>query len=217
VADWDVAHVPRVLFRIGRAPDPLAWPLWERIGADRFDAPHQQFRVLYAAEERFACFLETLASLRPSLEVLARLRALPDDDSGSGIPDFGRIPGDWNLKRMIGSLALSPGQRWLELRRVEAVQALRRELAETFAALGREDFDMSDALSRDRPLTQAVAQWAYDQGYNGIAYRSRFDVTQSCWAIFDGAHFAPLNVSTIAMDDPDFLKAAANFGLRLHD
>lgn len=64
-----------VLNRIGRCPSPLAWLPWQAVGTGRFDDPRGEFRVLYAAEQRLACFVETLAPWRPSLEDLARLRA----------------------------------------------------------------------------------------------------------------------------------------------
>lgn len=55
------------LYRIGREPDPLVWPPWEFVGAERFDDPERRrYRVLYAGE-RYACFLETLANFRPHL------------------------------------------------------------------------------------------------------------------------------------------------------
>jgi hypothetical protein len=55
------------LYRLGRLPDPLAWPSWEFAGDGRFDDPQRQFRTLYAAEQRHACFVETLARFRLSL------------------------------------------------------------------------------------------------------------------------------------------------------
>jgi hypothetical protein len=52
-------------------PNPLDWLPIDRVGANRFDDPARQFRVLYAARQRTACFAETLALFRPSLELLA--------------------------------------------------------------------------------------------------------------------------------------------------
>src|SRR5207253_2622947 len=60
-----------VLHRLGRLPKPLDWPPADRTGANRFDDPAHHFRVLYAARQRTACFAETLAAFRPSLELLA--------------------------------------------------------------------------------------------------------------------------------------------------
>ena len=62
------ADLPGVLHRIGWEPDPLAWPPHQFAGHGRFDDARGQYRVLYTAEERIVCFLETLADIRPSLE-----------------------------------------------------------------------------------------------------------------------------------------------------
>jgi hypothetical protein len=50
------------LYHIGRLPDPLAWADWQYLGSGRFDNPNPSrgFRVLYAAEQRVAAFVETL-------------------------------------------------------------------------------------------------------------------------------------------------------------
>ena len=68
VAVREVASVPASLYLIGKESDPLAWPAQrERAGPNRFDDPLNQFRALYAAEQRIACFVETLAGFRPSI------------------------------------------------------------------------------------------------------------------------------------------------------
>ena len=50
--------------------------------------------------------------------------------------------------------------------------------------LGLTDLDLSGVLGPQRRLTQALARWAYEHGYAGIAYPSRFDDALSLWAIF---------------------------------
>src|SRR5437667_12644959 len=66
------------LYRLGRYPDPWAWPDWSYAAPDgtfgnRYDDPQASYRVLYASSERVGAFLETLARFRPDLEVLAEL------------------------------------------------------------------------------------------------------------------------------------------------
>lgn len=59
------------LYRLGRRPDPWAWPDWSYAGPDgtfgnRYDDPEASYRVLYASSERIGVFLETLARFRPA-------------------------------------------------------------------------------------------------------------------------------------------------------
>jgi hypothetical protein len=51
----------RPLYRIGRRPDPWAWPDWLRAGGDRtfgnrWDDPRGVYRVLYAASSLLGAF-----------------------------------------------------------------------------------------------------------------------------------------------------------------
>ncbi len=63
-------------------------------------------------------------------------------------------------------------------------------------------------------LTQAIGRWAYEHGYHGIAYTSRFSDVLACWAIFEGSAFERVaDPETIARHDPDLLIAAGLFGL----
>lgn len=206
-----------VLYRIGRSPDPLAGPSpgSPKNSGNRFDDPEGRVWVLYAAEQRRACFAETLARFRPDVALLAQLRDLPEGDDGDDTPAYGVVPDDWHLKRLMATFRVVAGQRWLDLREMETRELIRRELAETLSSLGRDDFDLSDALSRDRKLTQAIAAWAYDKGFHGIIYKSRLDAAFDCWAIFEGAQIEPLVIESIARDDPDLHAVAQSLGLQL--
>jgi hypothetical protein len=199
------------LCRIGRWPNPLVFLPKEAVGAGRFDDPRAEFRVLYAAEQRRACFVETLAIWRPSLRDLADLRAV----WGANAPAPWRsAPDDWHLKRCLGRFHLLPGQRWLDLRAFETREALRAQFADAVIRLGLPDLDVSGVRGPSRALTQAIARWAYEQGYQGIAYSSRFDDAFDCWAVFEGAAFQPAGPpEPIARDDPDLRATAELFGL----
>lgn len=169
--------------------------------------------MLYGAADRPACFIETLAPFRPSLSDLATLKATWGVDASF---PRGRVPDDWHLKRCIGRFHLLPGQRWLDLRAFETREALRAHFADVLVRLGIADLDVSGVRGPSRTLTQALARWAHEQGYRGIAYRSRFEDTFNCWAIFEGANFESVGpIEPIARDDPDLVAAAALLGLIL--
>jgi hypothetical protein len=207
------------LYHIGRLPNPLAWTEWEYVGGGRFDDPRQlrQFRVLYAAEQRLAAFVETLQKWRPSIEALAALNSIHPVSGLDDVPEnaIGVIPADWGLTRGIATFHLLPGQHWLDLREHETRETLRGMLAPTLQALRYDDFDLSDVLGRDRRLTQTIAWLAHEQGFHGITYTSRFSHHFTCWAIFEGADFTSRAHESIAADDADFLDAVRRFNLRV--
>ena len=193
------------LYRIGRAPDPLAWPPWEFVGSERFDDPEQRrYRVLYTGE-RFACFLETLAGFRPDLQGIVAKSLTPS----------------WLATRRIARFSLldSTGRhRWLDLRAPATHQVLRRELADVLVGLNATDFDVSAATSSARPLTQRIGVWAYDRGYQGIVSCSRFDPGLTCWAIFEragGVRIVSIDIQPLVRDDPDLIRAADLFELAI--
>jgi hypothetical protein len=216
------ATPPSRLWRIGRYPDPFAWTPWEYLGTGRFDDPQREFRVLYTAEQRLTCFVETLAPFRTDVRWLAEVRQLPlDPDDEDGLRDAGRVPDDWHVLRRIGWLECRRHLLALDLRSLETREAIRTELAPWLNDHGYRDLDLSDVLNRDRSLTQEISRWAYDRGYRAIAYTSRFGVEFDCWVLFGGQQppeepvFTPLGSEAFARGDQDLIEAARLFGLRL--
>jgi hypothetical protein len=216
----DVDPADTVLWRVGRYPDPLAWTPRAFVGNGRFDDPQAEFRVLYLAERRVTCFVETLAQFRPDLAVMAELGGIDEGDRGDTTPPFGLIPDDWLTTHRIGWLQPSPDLRVLDLRAVETREALRAALAPFLRRRRYADFDLSVALNHDRALTQYISRWAYERGYRGIAYTSRFGIEFDCWVLHGGrgdddtASFTPLGVERIERDDPALVAALRLFGLR---
>ncbi|MBI2940675.1 MAG: RES family NAD+ phosphorylase [Chloroflexi bacterium] len=126
------------------------------------------------------------------------------------------VPADWARKRCVRAFRVLPGQRWLDLRAFETREALRLELAEVLANLRIDDLDVSGVRGPRRELTQAIARWAYEHGFAGLAYRSRFDDSLDCWAVFEGAELEPVGVAEpLTPADPDLLAAATLFGLHV--
>src|SRR5207302_7574825 len=127
-----------------------------------------------------------------------------------------QVPADWYHTRAVGQLRLTPRRRWLDLRSFETREALRHELAQTLLDLGLEDLDLSGVMGPKRQLTQAIARWAYERDYRGLAYSSRFNATLTCWAIFEGAAFEPVGSSEpILPNDVDLVATAKLFRLNV--
>jgi len=197
-----------VLYRIGRWPDPLAWPPPAGSAAEpsRFDDPRNAFRVLYLAERRLGCFVESVARFRVPVVVLK--------EAGASVIPRGRVPASWRKMRCVGRLRLLPEQSWLDLRTMETAEVLRVEFALRLHQLGLADLDVSGLRGPSRALTRAIGRWAYDAGYQGIAYKSRFHDALDCWAVFEGAAVERVGLSEpIRRDDADLRAAAAHFGL----
>ncbi len=207
------AEPRRALYRIGWLPDPFEWPPSHRRGAGRFDDPHGRFGTLYGAEERIACFVETLARFRSELPFLA---ARTDVAGAHEDVARARVPADWCNERRLVRFRLKPWQRWLDLRAIETREALRAEFAGLLLSLGLDDLDVSGATTPRRALTQAIAGWAHDNGFQGIVYPSRLDSALTCWALFEGAVIEPVPpIRPIARDDPDLRAVARLFALAI--
>lgn len=205
-----------VLWRVGRAPDPLAWPPLAFAGGGRYDDQEGRFAVLYAAAQRRGAFVETLAPFRPAVAELARARALPPGDAGDEMPPAGFVP-DAYFRRVIASFRVASHRRWLDLRAPETHQALRSELAESLVALGYgHGFVWGDVVGHDHRLTRVIAGWAHGSGFHGVIYRSAHDARLDCWAIFDGVPLTPVGtVVPIDAADPDLVAVAALFELAI--
>jgi hypothetical protein len=163
--------------------------------------------VLYAARQRTACFAETLAAFRPSLELLA--------ETGDPADIAGELSAGFLRSRGIGTFRLLRG-RWLDVRRVDTLAALRTAFGQTLLDFGLLDVDLGGVCGPQRAFTQAVAGWAHDNGYQGIVYASRFGATFEAWALFDTARIEPVGeVVPLSVDDPDLLAVARVFALRL--
>ncbi|AXC16133.1 hypothetical protein ACPOL_6927 (plasmid) [Acidisarcina polymorpha] len=173
------------LFRLGRKPDPWDPPDWSRAQLDgtfgnRFDDPRGNYRVLYAATQRVACFVETLARFRPDLTLIAELQAIAGEDDH--VP-LGTVPSDWYEPRVMGEAAVTGA--YADLYGASWVSHLRQVLARDCIALGLQDLDDS-VLQQGEPrrLTQLASLKVYETGFDGIYYRSRYGHDLENWALF---------------------------------
>jgi hypothetical protein len=104
------------------------------------------------------------------------------------------------------------------------VSHLRTALAEIAVKLGMEDVDLS-SLERAEPrqLTQHAGRKAFELGYAGVFYHSRYGHSIENWAIFEDWAISerfPIqlpNSRKVAEDDPDLLEALRILGLIIVD
>lgn len=203
------------IHRIGRAPEPRAWPPANIEG--RYSHPDGAVRVLYGASERRAAFLETLQSIRPALADLAALQKrlhFPPDFPGTA--SLGQIPDDY-FRRRIATFRVEAAEPVLNLCSPATHALLRQELAAALLAGGYSGaFNFGEVIGSDYRLTQLIARWAHDHEYTGVAYPSAHDHSLTCWAIFDTASIILVGEpEAIQRDDPDLHLAATLFGLRV--
>jgi hypothetical protein len=232
------------IYRIARrGGDPFAPPPWEMAGEDgtfgnRFDdpgadrgyIPSQRFRILYCASTAIGAFGETLARFRPSIALLARLRAIEDEEPlevqllGTRHPFDSRtafIPADWRLRRLLAPTVLDADLRFADLAALPTHQYLRQVMAADLAELALPDLDFSTVSGPRRVLTQRCARHIYDLRndagaglFAGVRYLSRLNPDWECWAIFaDRMVHTPGFAATISPDNPDLLAVCRLFNL----
>lgn len=206
-----LAPTPAILYRIGRPPDPLAFPPIAFSGTGRYDDPKRRRSTLYAAIDRRAAFLETLDVFRPDLAALTdRSTRLGSPQSPSPQVALQPIPA-WFMQRHLARFGVADGQRWLDARSPETHAVLRDELGPQLVALGLGGrFVLGDLMANDHRITRLVTGWAIDRAFDGVAYLSCHDPTLTCWAIFEGAVLMQQETARpIDPGDPD-LRAVAD-------
>jgi hypothetical protein len=118
------------------------------------------------------------------------------------------VPVAWTETRLLGS-AEHQGQ-YANLYGSEWVGLLRRELAADCIALGIGELDAATLqLSAPRRLTQIASRKAFQLGFDGIVYRSRFGHDIENWALFEPFKIKPISAMAIELNDRDLRKALA--------
>jgi len=204
---------PRILYRLGRQPNPWAAPDWAYAGEDgtfanRFDDARGTYRVLYASSSRLGCFLETLACFRVDVALQAELAEIsgPDDHLPLGV-----VPREWRGGRVMG--ATDAAGIFAAIGSSESLGTLRTVLAAKVIELGLVDLDAAAIRSSvPRAFTQAVSRYVYDTGrFDGICYRSRYGDDIENWAIFEPFTAIRLQMrpQPVNIFDADFTAALA--------
>ena len=213
------------LFRVGRDRDAWAIPDWAYAKEDgtfgnRFDDPMGVYRVLYASSQRLGCFIETLARFRVDVSFVADLALMVNGEDD--FTAFGTVRRAWLKGRCIGTANVDG--EYADIYALEWVSHLRAALAEVAVKLGMKDIDLS-TLERAEPrlLTQQASRVAFELGFAGVFYHSRYGQSLENWAIFEDwtlpNRFPILQPKSqkIAENDPDLLEALRILGLRIGD
>ncbi|HVF04418.1 MAG TPA: RES domain-containing protein [Frankiaceae bacterium] len=210
---------PGRVWRIGRGSEPLTVRRCEPADATsprcgkRFDSSTGDYDVLYFGTTLEACFGETLARLRPSIDVIALVR---EEWEQRGFMAVGAVPADWRTRRT--AVAVTFG----DVEHPDTHTFLRRELALGLSALGYRDLDVGVLRGSDRRVTQLVSEWVYRrvdgsgaQRYAGIRYLSRVCSDWECWAVLGDVELVPLELKPITLDVPELQRVAKQFELQV--
>jgi hypothetical protein len=200
------------VFRIGRKPDPWALLSWTWAHDDgtfgnRYDDPKAKYRVLYAATERFGCFVETLARYRIDPLLAAEMAEIAGDDDFYPI---GKVPPEWFDNRVVGGALVHA--ECADIYRAEWIDRLRIKFLPHLAEFGISDLDASILhASSPRKLTQVISRIVYEDRLNGIKYRSKFGYDIENWAFFEPVTLLAKVTEDLKLDDVDLSRA-----LQLH-
>jgi len=219
------------LYRVGRAPDPWAWPDWSNAAADgtfgnRYDDLQSSYRVLYASSRRLGAFVEVLARFRPDPHILKELQEMEGEDERSLGP--GQLDPSWLERRRIGEASVEG--RFADIGHSESLAQIRRDLASRIVHYRLSDLDASTIrLSAPRRFTQEISRYVYEQtaasgrrAFDGISYLSRLGDEFRNWAIFEPATEEAARsvagdtvVGEIHPDDPHLRRALEIHGITL--
>lgn len=218
------------LYRIGRRPDPLAFPDWANVGSDgtfgnRWDDPQGVYRVLYASSSRLGALVEVLARFRPDPHILKTLQEI-EDRQGTAAQPPGELEAAWLERRRLG-VARVEGE-FVDVGHSTSLAHFRKALAPRVLHYGLDDLDAATVrFSAPRRFTQEISRYVYDrstpQGHRtfaGIAYRSRLGDEFRNWAIFEsaGSRFPSIGepeTAPIEADDTELIRALQLLGVRL--
>lgn len=214
------------IYRLGRKPDPWAWPEWAYAGEDgtfgnRYDDPRSAYRVLYASSLRLGTLLETLARFRPDPAILAvEIEGDPRDVTYETLT-AGVVPASWLENRALSTARCDAV--FADVGHARSLACLSAALAAEVVRYGLDDLDAAAIrASVPRGFTQEVSRHVYecteeqgDRSFQGIGYLSRLGDDIRNWAIFEPAQIEVLDRPELDRDDPDLNEALALHGLEL--
>jgi len=228
MSDLQGIRPPGRVTRIGRRPNPWAWPPWEAQHSDatfgnRWDDPEGIYRVLYAATQLEGAYVEVLSRFRPDPVVVAELAKI---DGSSEEHQFGIVPSEWLETRAIGQATLT--DVYADVGHARSLTYLRAAMAARLAHHTLTDLDAAAIrLSAPRRFTQEISNHVYRltlpsglPRFAGIEYESRLGDNYQNWAIFERPRqkaIANPRIRPIRRDDESLHAALGSLGLKLAD
>lgn len=226
------------VYRVGRGPDPLRLREWADINpsqtfGNRFDDPGprhglpvpERYRTAYFATHSVGAYGETIARFRKSLNLLAALESVDDDEPITPFIGRGALDPAWRTGRALGRLKLDRRLRFVDLEDIGTLQELRRATADVAVRLGMHEVDASSMKHDRREFTQEVSRYIYERqepdgepSFAGIRYLSRLGPNWELWAVFEGRyeqHSADLFPRWIRPDDEGLVEAAGVLDITL--
>jgi hypothetical protein len=168
-------------------------------GPNRYDDPNGLYTVRYLAENLTGALLETMARFRPSPDAEALLASItgvePDDLEH---PDPAAGVADWLTHQHLGRITLAQPAPLVDihdptlLRDLDKHPLVRAALQASGLGTPLNPARLDEAVVRlggpvGRPITQALSralrEWHPDLA--GLAYRSRIDDQEWCWALWN--------------------------------
>jgi hypothetical protein len=188
-------------FRVHPDPGTLPRLTHDGPGRNRYDDPEGHYAVRYAAANLTGAILETMARFRPSPAAEGLLsgvtNAAPERDEADH-PDPVRGLADWLAAQKIGRVRLVGTARFVDIHEPELLVHLdkhpgvRAALEASGLGTSLNPARLDEGMIRiggpiGRSITQATSRALYEweRDYGGLAYRSRLDDEESCWAIWD--------------------------------
>ncbi|WP_280173914.1 RES domain-containing protein [Geodermatophilus obscurus] len=204
--------------------DPLEPPrVWPGPGRYRFDDPQRSYAVRYVAARLRGALLETMEYLRPAPGALARLAAVVDGEPRLGEADTDHAGGvvAWLAAQQVARLVVYPAGPVLSVNDPALLTALDDDPG-VIAAIaeagpgepGARAPRLDQGLVRasgpaGRRITQALGRAVFTvlPTVAGLAYRSRLDDDELCWALRAEVPVIPLEVRPLSPTDPDHRSA----------
>ena len=187
-------------WRIHPRPEMLPRLTHDGPGLNRYDDPYGQYTVRYVAENLTGALLETMARFRPAPEAEALLATVEGLDAESD-DHLDPIDGlrDWLAVQRVGRVSLAePGGEVVDvhdpalLRDLDKHPLIRAALDQSGLGTVLSPARLDEGIVRlggplGRPVTQAVGRAVREwlPTVAGLAYRSRLDDEEWCWALWD--------------------------------